>query len=95
MMSWLGPVGGNVGNLIMGGNEPGPLPWRLESLHASLSLSGRLMGILRPVVEAFVLLQPRSSGSGIRADGPRQHGGGLAGTSPPGVEFPQVRLGET
>src|SRR3954447_17741984 len=48
-------AGENVGDLIMGGKKPLHLPRRLESLHDPLSSSARLMGILRPVIEAFVL----------------------------------------
>jgi len=48
-------AGENVGDLIMGGKKPLHLPRRLESLHDPLSSSRRLVGILRPVVEAFVL----------------------------------------
>src|SRR3954465_9843375 len=48
-------AGENVGDLIMGGKKPLHLPRRLEALHGPLSSSRRLMGILRPVVEAFVL----------------------------------------
>ena len=39
----------------MGRQKPWHLPRRLEPLHDPLSSSGRLVGILRPVVEAFVL----------------------------------------
>jgi hypothetical protein len=51
----VGTAGENVGDLIMGGKKPLHLPRRLEALHDPLSSSGRLMGILRPVVEALVL----------------------------------------
>ena len=45
----------NVGDLIMGRKKPLRVARRLEPLHDPLSSSGRLVGILRPVVEAFVL----------------------------------------
>jgi hypothetical protein len=48
-------AGEHVGDLIMDGKKPLHLPGRLEPLHDPLSSSRRLMGILRPVVEAFVL----------------------------------------
>ena len=51
----VGAAGENVGNLIMGGKKPLHLPRRLEALHDPLSSSGRLVGILRPVVQALVL----------------------------------------
>jgi hypothetical protein len=54
-VSWFGRRAENVGDLMMGRQKPLHLPWRLESLHDPLSSSGRLMGILRPVVKAFVL----------------------------------------
>ena len=37
---------------IMGGQEAPRLARRLEVLHLSLSLSGRLVRVLRPVIEA-------------------------------------------
>src|SRR3954463_9281765 len=51
----VGAAGEDVGDLIVGGEKPLHLPRRLEALHDPLSSSGRLVGILRPVVEAFVL----------------------------------------
>src|ERR1700742_1153421 len=48
-------AGENVGDLIMDGKKPLGLPWRLEPLHDPLSPSCRLVGTLRPVVEALVL----------------------------------------
>src|SRR5689334_3891631 len=50
-----GAVGEKVGDLIVDGEKPLHLPRRLEALHDPLSSSGRLVGILRPVVEALVL----------------------------------------
>ena len=44
-----------MGYLIMGRQKPFRLPRRLEPLHDPLSSPGRLVGILRPVVEASVL----------------------------------------
>ena len=38
-----------------GGEEPRRVPWGLEALQAPLPLAGRLMGVLRPVVERAVL----------------------------------------
>jgi len=53
---YLGYGGGRkIGDLIMSRQKPLRLPRRLEPLHDPLSSSGRLVGILRPVVEAFVL----------------------------------------
>src|SRR3954451_11917777 len=51
----VGAAGEDVGDLIMDGQKPLHLPRRLEALHDPLSSSRRLVGILRPVVEAFVL----------------------------------------
>jgi hypothetical protein len=51
----VGAAGENVGDLIVGGKKPLHLPQRLEALHGPLSSSGRLVGILRPVVEALML----------------------------------------
>jgi hypothetical protein len=51
----VGTTGKNVGDLIMTGRKPRHLPRRLEALHDPLSSSRRLVGILRPVIEAFVL----------------------------------------
>ncbi len=48
-------AGENVGDLIVGGKKLLHLPRRLEPLHDPLSSPGRLVGILCPVVEAFVL----------------------------------------
>jgi hypothetical protein len=48
-------AGENVGDLVMGGKETLNLPRRLEPLHDPLPSSGRLMGVLSPVIEAFVL----------------------------------------
>jgi hypothetical protein len=50
-----GAAGEEIDDLIVGGEKPLHLPRRLEALHDPLSSSGGLMGILRPVVEAFVL----------------------------------------
>ena len=46
--------GRNVGDLIMDGKKPLHLPRRLETLQDPLSSPGRLVAILRPVVEAFL-----------------------------------------
>ena len=46
----------NVGDLVMGGKKTLSLPRRLEPLHDPLALSGRLMGVFGPVIEALVLL---------------------------------------
>ena len=54
-VSWLGQAGEEVGDLIRGGKEPLHLPRRLETFHDPLSSPRWLVGILRPVVEAFVL----------------------------------------
>src|SRR4051812_30935168 len=51
----VGAAGEEVGDLIVGGEKPLHLPRRLEALHDPLSSSRWLVGILRPVVEAFVL----------------------------------------
>jgi hypothetical protein len=51
----VGAAGENVGDLIMDGKKPLHLPRRLEPLHDSLSSSRRLVRILRPIVEAFML----------------------------------------
>src|SRR3954464_5661209 len=51
----VGAAGEDVGDLIVGGEKPLHLPRRLEALHDPFSSSGRLVRILRPVVEAFVL----------------------------------------
>jgi hypothetical protein len=51
----VGAAGENVGDLIVGGKKPLHLPRRLVALHDPLASSGRLMRILCPVVEAFVL----------------------------------------
>jgi hypothetical protein len=48
-------AGEHVGDLIMAGEKPLHLPRRLEPLHDPLSSPGRPVGILRPIVEAFVL----------------------------------------
>jgi IS1 family transposase len=48
-------AGENVGNLIVGGEKPLHLTRRLEALHDPLSSARRLVGILRSVIEAFVL----------------------------------------
>jgi hypothetical protein len=48
-------VGEEVGDLIMDGKKPLHLPRRFEPFHDPLSSSGRLVGILCAVVEAFVL----------------------------------------
>ena len=50
-----GAAGENVGDLIVDGKKPLYLPWRLEALHDPLSSSGRLVGILRTVVQSLVL----------------------------------------
>src|SRR5437762_11079434 len=44
-----------MGDLIMGGEKALNLPRRLDPLHDPLSLSGRLMGVFGPVIEALVL----------------------------------------
>ena len=44
-----------VVDLVVGGEETLGVPGRLEPLHLPFSSSGRLMGVLRPVVEALVL----------------------------------------
>jgi hypothetical protein len=51
----VGAAGENVGNLIMSGQKSLHLARRLEALHDPLSSSRRLVAILRPIVEAFVL----------------------------------------
>src|SRR3978361_2216835 len=51
----VGAAGENVGDLLMGGKKPLHLPRRLEPFHDPLSSSGRLVGVLRPVVETLVL----------------------------------------
>lgn len=48
-------AGEKIGDLIMGRQKPWHLPPRLEPLDDPFSSSGRLVGILRPVVEAVVL----------------------------------------
>jgi len=48
-------AGEDVGDLITGGGKPLHLPRRLEPLYDPLSSPGRLVGIFRPVVQAFVL----------------------------------------
>ena len=54
--STLGAAAGeNIGDLIMGRQKPWHLLRRLEPLDDPFSSAGRLVGILRPVVEAFVL----------------------------------------
>src|SRR5271166_5001227 len=50
-----GPAPSVVGDLIVCGKKPLHLPRRLETLHDPLSSSCRLVGVFRPVVEAFVL----------------------------------------
>ena len=47
--------GTKLGDLIMGRQKPLRLPRRLEPRHDPFPSSGRLVRILRPVVEAFVL----------------------------------------
>jgi hypothetical protein len=54
----VGAAGENVGDLIMGRQKLLHLPRRFEPLHDPLSSSRRLVGILRSVVEAFVLAVP-------------------------------------
>ena len=44
-----------IGNLVVGGEEPLRLSGRLEALHEPLPSSGRLMAVLRAVVETLVL----------------------------------------
>ncbi len=51
----IGAAGEDVGDLIMDRKKPLHLSRRLEPFHDPLSSPGRLVGILRPVVEAFVL----------------------------------------
>jgi hypothetical protein len=61
----VGAGGKNVGDLIMGGKKPLHLPpGRLEAFHDPLSSSRRLVGVLRPVVEAFVLTAQHSLADG-------------------------------
>jgi hypothetical protein len=48
-------AGEKVGDLVVGRKEALSLPRRLEPLHDPLSPSGRLMGVLGSVIEAFVL----------------------------------------
>jgi hypothetical protein len=45
-----------LGDGSIGGEEPLRVSRRLESLHAPLSLAGRLMGALHTVIEIAVLL---------------------------------------
>jgi hypothetical protein len=51
----IGVASENVGDLIMDGKESLHLPWRIETFHDPLSSSRRLMRILCPIVEAFML----------------------------------------
>ena len=51
----IGVASENVGDLIMDGKKSLHLPWRLEALHDPLSSSRRLVRILCPIVEAFML----------------------------------------
>src|SRR3954452_1611032 len=51
----VGAAGEDVGELIVGGEKPLHLPRRLKALHDPLSSSGRLVGILRPIIETLVL----------------------------------------
>ena len=44
-----------VVDLIVGGEETLSLPGRLEALHLPFSSACRLMGVLRPVVQSFML----------------------------------------
>lgn len=56
MVGW-NIVAGNVkeiGNLVMYGHKTLEMSARLEALHDPFSPPGRLMGILRPVIQAFV-----------------------------------------
>src|SRR5271166_815649 len=53
VLAWA--AGENVGDLIVGGKKLLHLPRRLEALHDPLSSASWLVGILRPVIEAFVL----------------------------------------
>src|SRR5271165_3809984 len=53
VLAWA--AGEDVGDLIVGGKKPLHLPRRLEALHDPLSSASWLVGILRPVIEAFVL----------------------------------------
>ena len=48
-------AGEKIGDLIMGRQKPLHLPRRVEPLQDPFSSSGRLVGSLRPVVEALVL----------------------------------------
>src|SRR4051812_13920448 len=50
-----GAAGEDGGELIVGGENPLHLPRRLKALHDPLSSSGRLVGILRPIIETLVL----------------------------------------
>jgi hypothetical protein len=51
----IGVAGENVGDLIMDGKKSLHLPWRLEAFHNPLSSSRRLVRVLCPIVEAFML----------------------------------------
>jgi hypothetical protein len=51
----IGVASENVGDLIMAGKESLHLPWRLKAFHDPLSSSRRLVRILCPIVEAFML----------------------------------------
>ena len=44
-----------LGDRTIGGEEPLGVPWGLEPLHAPLPLAGRLVGVLRAVIEVPVL----------------------------------------
>jgi hypothetical protein len=51
----IGVASENVGDLIMDGKESLHLPWRLEAFHDPLSSSRRLVRILCPIVDGFML----------------------------------------
>jgi hypothetical protein len=53
VLAWA--AGEDVGDLIVGGKKPLHLPRRLEAFHDPFPSPGRLVGILRPVVEALML----------------------------------------
>ena len=44
-----------LGDGAIGGEEPLSVARGLEPLHAALPLAGRLVGVLRPVIEVAVL----------------------------------------
>src|SRR5690349_25119028 len=62
-----------VVDLVVGGEEPLRLSGRLEALHLAFSSAGRLVRVLRPVVEPLVLavLDGSMSKRGEVGDGSR------------------------